>query len=58
MVSKAGYLKESKNVGHILQNIGQTGADFFDNSASSAIFAIKSALFILLITSYKIFIAI
>ena len=32
MSSKAGYLKESKNIGQMLQNIGQTGADFFDNS--------------------------
>ena len=31
MNSKPGYLKESKNVGQMLQNIGHTGADIFGN---------------------------
>ena len=35
MSSKAGYLKESKNlamdIGEVLQNVGQTGSDFFSN---------------------------
>ena len=31
MSSKAGYLKESKDIGEILQNIGQKGSDFFSN---------------------------
>ena len=29
--SKAGYLKESKDIGEILQNVGQKGSDFFSN---------------------------
>lgn len=31
MAAKAGYLKESKNLGDILQTIGQKGSDFFSN---------------------------
>ena len=32
MNSKPGYLKESKHIGNLLENIGHTGADFFNNS--------------------------
>ena len=32
MVSKAGYLKEQKHIGHVLQTIGKTGEGIFDNS--------------------------
>ena len=31
MNSKPGYLKESKHIGNLLENIGQTGADIFGN---------------------------
>ena len=31
MSSKAGYLKQSKNIGHMLQQYGQQGSDFFAN---------------------------
>ena len=32
MSSKAGYLKEQKNIGHLLQQFGQQGANFYDNA--------------------------
>ena len=32
MSSKAGYLKQSKNLGHMLQQYGQQGANFYDNA--------------------------
>ena len=32
MSSKAGYLKQSKNLGHMLQQFGQQGSNFYDNA--------------------------
>lgn len=40
MSSKAGYLKQSKNLGHALQEYGQFGSNFFDNGSVKTGFGI------------------
>ena len=32
MSSKAGYLKQNKNIGHLLQSYGERGSQFYNNS--------------------------